>query len=54
LLVGIAGLVVGLGTLLILIKPAHNVVLASQVIVGMAATFIAPSIAAMTLGLVGY
>lgn len=54
LLVGIASLVVGLGTLLILINPSHNIVLASQVIVGMAATFIGPSIAAMTLGLVGY
>lgn len=54
IIIAIASLVVGFGTLLILIKPSHTVVLASQVIVGIAATFIAPSIAAMTLGLVGY
>ena len=54
LIIGIASLLVGFGTLLILIKPSQTVVLASQVIVGIAATFIAPSIAAMTLGLVGY
>ena len=54
ILIGISSLLVGLGTLLILIEPSHQVVIASQVIVGIAATFIAPSVAAMTLGLVGY
>ncbi len=52
--IGIASLLVGFGTLLILMRPSHTVVIASQVIVGMAATFIAPCVAAMTLGLVGY
>lgn len=50
----IASGVIGLGTLLVLIRPVQPVVMVSQVIVGMAATFVAPSIAAMTLGLVGY
>lgn len=53
-IVAIASLLIGLGTLLILIKPGFTVVTISQVIVGIAATFITPSIAAMTLGLVGY
>ena len=53
-IVSIASVLIGLGTLLILIKPSYSVVIVSQVIVGIAATFIAPSIAAMTLGLVGY
>lgn len=53
-IVSIASVLIGLGTLLILIKPSYNVVIISQVIVGISATFIAPSIAAMTLGLVGY
>ncbi|WP_221391570.1 MFS transporter [Dyadobacter sp. NIV53] len=54
IIVGTASLLIGAGTLLILLKPGYTVVVASQVIVGIAATFIAPSIAAMTLGLVGY
>jgi len=54
ILVAMASLLVGAGTLLILIEPSHQVVIASQIIVGISATFIAPSIAAMTLGLVGY
>ncbi|MCF0059135.1 MFS transporter [Dyadobacter sp. CY356] len=54
IIVAIASLLIGFGTLLILIKPGFTVVVVSQVIVGIAATFIAPSIAAMTLGLVGY
>ena len=53
-IVSLASVLIGLGTLLILIKPSYSIVIASQVIVGIAATFIAPSIAAMTLGLVGY
>jgi len=53
-IVSIASVLIGLGTLLILIKPSYSVVIISQIIVGVAATFIAPSIAAMTLGLVGY
>ena len=53
-IVSIASVLIGLGTLLILIKPNYSVVIISQIIVGVAATFIAPSIAAMTLGLVGY
>lgn len=53
-IVSIASVLIGLGTLLILIKPSYGVVITSQVIVGIAATFIAPSVAAMTLGLVGY
>ncbi|MEO6686906.1 MAG: MFS transporter [Dyadobacter sp.] len=54
IIVAIASLLIGVGTLIILLKPSFTVVVASQVIVGVAATFIAPSIAAMTLGLVGY
>lgn len=54
IIIAIASLLIGVGTLLILIKPGFPVVVASQIVVGVAATFIAPSIAAMTLGLVGY
>lgn len=53
-ILAIASLLIGFGTLLILIKPSYSVVIASQVIVGIAATFVGPSVAAMTLGLVGY
>jgi len=54
IIVAIASLLIGFGTLIILIQPSLTVVIISQVVVGIAATFIAPSIAAMTLGLVGY
>lgn len=53
-IVSVASVLIGVGTLLILIKPGYSIVIVSQVIVGVAATFIAPSVAAMTLGLVGY
>ncbi|MBE9463926.1 MFS transporter [Dyadobacter subterraneus] len=54
IILAIASLLIGFGTLLILIKPDYSVVIVSQVIVGIAATFVGPSVAAMTLGLVGY
>lgn len=54
IILAIASLLIGFGTLLILINPNYSVVIASQVIVGIAATFVGPSVAAMTLGLVGY
>lgn len=52
--IGIAALLVGLGTLVIIIEPGFTVVSISQIVVGIAAAFIAPGIAAMTLGLTGY
>ena len=54
IIIAIASLLIGFGTLLILIKPSYSIVIASQVIVGIAATFVAPAVAAITLGLVGY
>lgn len=50
----VASLLIGLGTTIILIKPSFFFVTLSQVIVGVAATVVAPALAGITLGLVGY
>ncbi len=52
--IAIASVLIGVGTALILLKANLVLVSISQVIVGMAAAFIAPSIAGITLGLVRY
>jgi MFS family permease len=50
----IASLLIGLGTVINLIKPNMFFVTLSQIIVGVSATIVGPALAGITLGLVGY
>ena len=53
LLVTISGLVVGLGCLLIVLFPGFRAVLAAQAMLGAASAVIPPTVAALSLGIVG-
>ena len=53
LLVTAATHVLGIGALLLAVKPRHRAVYSAQVLIGGAAPFLGPALAAITLGLVG-
>jgi len=53
LLIAVAGLLVGVGCLLIVVRPIFLAVIGAQAMVGIAASVVPPAIAALSLGLVG-
>jgi predicted MFS family arabinose efflux permease len=53
LLIAVSGLLVGVGCLLIVVRPTFLPVMGAQAMVGVAASVVPPAIAALSLGLVG-